>query len=207
MFPAKKMRNLKKKQTYEAACPLKNMWSREICTYLLTFSINFIALWERDGDDERWMFCDASSIWKGTRPEKSDLANWVTAFKGKSWNRFKKQSSARAILDGEHPSLEVNRIQHENWKLNQSRFSLLVVNGFICIYWGCLSQYMWSCKYELLDFWLFFVWKSDCSLAWTLLCFVKLWEVISPFNALPCLSLSGWFVDHHRNWNDITKII
>ena len=115
--------------------------NRETCTFLLMsfniplmFSINSIALRKRDWDDERWMFCDASSIWKGTRPEKSDLANWVTAFKGKSWNRFKKQSSARAILDGEHPSLEVNRIQHENWKLNQSRFSLLVVNGFICIY-------------------------------------------------------------------------
>ena len=134
MFPAKKMRKLKKKQTNEAANPSKNMWSREIWAYLLTLSINFIAFWKRDGDDERWMFCDASSIWKGSRPEKSDLANWVTAFKGKSWNRFKKQSSARAIL--ERRTSKLGGKSNPTWKLYdqmiQRKFLLLVIYGFPC---------------------------------------------------------------------------
>ena len=43
-------------------------------------------------------FLCCHSIWKGSRPEKSDPANWVATIKGKSWDRFE-ANFIRAILE------------------------------------------------------------------------------------------------------------
>ena len=45
---------------------------------------------------------------KGGGPEKSDQANWVTGFKGKSWDRFKAKFYRSNIGGGENKEGKLN---------------------------------------------------------------------------------------------------